>query len=240
MGQQVSRVFRSSVKRPMQRYNVEHRAAAALAKIEDPNSPAVRAPMYESDKIQLENLRQSNPELAETEARRDDDLHKRLRDVYVKSEDPVEFAKPEADPNRPLPEDRTQYAENFVPGMMRRDKRKAARGKVTLDDAVKFLTDHSIKPDVHTADHIADTYRLNPEKTANALKYFKVYKVHIPEDEVEKERLHGPQQLGKDWIEGRIEDRKTMMEYQLEREEKRKNLEQKKKERDDQKFLGGS
>ncbi len=32
------------------RYNVEHRAAKVISKIEDPAAPAMRAPMYKSDK----------------------------------------------------------------------------------------------------------------------------------------------------------------------------------------------
>ncbi len=32
------------------RYNVEHRAAKVISKIEDPSAPAMRAPMYKSDK----------------------------------------------------------------------------------------------------------------------------------------------------------------------------------------------
>ena len=32
------------------RYNVEHRAAKEISRIEDPAGPAMRAPMFQSDK----------------------------------------------------------------------------------------------------------------------------------------------------------------------------------------------
>lgn len=239
MGQQVSRVFGFAVKRPLQRYNVEHRAAAEIARIEDPKGPAMRAPMFDSDKQLLEQLRHSNPELAKANVRKDQDLHTRLRDVYITSEDPDETPKPADNPSRPLPEDRSQYAENFVPGMMRVDKRKAVRGRVTIDQAVKFITDHNQNPNEHSAEHIANTYRLNPETTANSLKYFRLFNVYIPE--VKEEALpKGPDQLGKDWVEGVIEKKEALMDYHLEKEERLKKLKEQQKERDKQKLLGGS
>ena len=38
------------------RYNVEHRAAKVISKIEDPTAPAMRAPMYKSDRDLLGNV----------------------------------------------------------------------------------------------------------------------------------------------------------------------------------------
>ena len=49
MGNAVSRVYGTIVKRPLQRYNVEHRAEKLITKFEDPKAAPQRAPMYEAD-----------------------------------------------------------------------------------------------------------------------------------------------------------------------------------------------
>jgi len=240
MGQPLSRVYGFIVKRPLQRYNVEHRAAKEISRIEDPAGPALRAPMYESDKDLLEKIRQSNPSLADANLRKDGDLYNRLQDVYVTSEDPAghEPPKPRDNPDRPFPQDRTNYSENFIPGLMRVDKnRSVPRGKVSLDDAVQFLSDHRSKPEVHTPQHIADTFRLNPETTANALKYFQVFQVFEPKKKFDKD--YDALELGKDWVEGKKEEYKSVMDYKLERDQKRKELEQKEEQKRKQELLEG-
>jgi len=205
---------------------VEHRAAKVISKIEDPNAPASRAPMYQSDKELLEKLRQTNPQLAEANFRKDSDLHSRLNEVYVTSKDPESTPPPADNPNRPLPTDRSQYSEDFIPGMMRVDRSKTTpRGKVSLENAIQFLTDHSTKPDIHTSQHISDTYRINPETTAHALKYFRVFNVYVPEKKFDKE--YDALALGKDWVESKKEEYHSVLEYQKEREDKLKLLKEK-------------
>jgi len=226
MGQKVSRVYGSLVKRPLQRYNVEHRAAKVISKIEDPAAPASRAPMYDSDKELLDKIRRTNPQLAEANFRKDSDLHSRLTEVYVTSQDPENQPKPAENPDRPLPADRSQYSEDFIPGMMRVDRSKSApRGKVSLENAIQFLTDHSTKPEIHTAQHISDTFRINPETTANALKYFRVFKVYVPEKKFDKE--YDALALGKDWVDGKKEEYQSMLQYNQEREDKLKRMKEK-------------
>lgn len=225
MGQKISRIYGTVVTRPLQRYNVEHRAAKEISRIEDPVGPALRAPMYSSDRELLEQIRESNPLLSEATHRKHDDLHARLRDVYVTSEQPE--ATPLVNPARPLPLDRANYNENFIPGMMRIDRsRIVTRGKVTIEQAVQFLTDHSAKPDVHTAATISDTYRLNPETTASALKYFKVFKVFVPEIKEEVKQFD-PRQAGKDWVDEKKENLETVFKFQQERTARVKLLKEK-------------
>lgn len=228
MGQQVSRVYGSLVKRPIQRYNVEHRAQKVISKIENPNAPAMRAPMYQTDRQILDQIRQSNPDLGKDIKRRDDVLHTHLRDVYVTSKDPPGIDPPEQSrrqihPDRPLPTSRDGNPEAFIPGMLRIDNRKKApRGKVTLEQAMTLLTDHAIKPEVNTAQSLADTYRLNPETVEHALKHFKLFKVHIPA-ETEKPKFD-PLAAGKDWVVDTKDDIKESYKLLEERREHRLKL----------------
>jgi len=243
MGQQLSRVYGSLVKRSMQRYNVEHRAAKVITKIEDPNAPAMRAPMFPSDKQLIDDLRKSHPELADASSRKDRELHSRLRDVYVTSADPAAAADEghepirKADPNRPLPLDRTQYMDNFVPGMLRVNKsKKAPRGKVSIDDAITFITEHSLKPETVTSTTISEQYRLNPETTANTLKYFGVFNAYFPPEKEYKKEFDALE-AGKDWVDGKSEKMNTLLDYHKEREERRKFLKEKDERRRKQQAL---
>jgi len=223
MGQKLSRVYGSLVKRPLQRYNVEHRAEKVLSKIENPEAPPQRAPMYQSDKDLLDNIRNSNPALAEATHKKDGELFTRLRDVYVTSTEREEALPP--NPERPLPLDRAAYSEDFVPGLNRQDKSRAIpRGKVTLDQAVQFISDHNLKPAVHTAETISDSFRINPAITANTLKYFKIFKAMTPEKKNYVE--FDPLTAGKDWV----EDTKEHVDYfklKRERDAKIKMLKEK-------------
>ena len=83
MGNAVSRVYGTIVKRPLQRYNVEHRAEKLITKFEDPKAAPQRAPMYEAD-----------AKLRDEVIKTEDGVHKvgtdlldRLKQVYVDSED---------------------------------------------------------------------------------------------------------------------------------------------------------
>jgi hypothetical protein len=238
MGQQVSRVYGTLIKRPFQRYNVEHRAAKEITRIQDPAAPALRAPMFQSDKDLLENIRKTNPTLAGSTHRKDSELHTMLHDVYVKSEDQHLNAPPPASVERPLPLDRTRYQENFVPGMMRVDKsKKTTRGRVTLDEVVQMFTDHTAKPEVHTASVLAESYRLNATTTANALKYFKMFKVHTPVEKITKP--FDALEAGKDWVDAVQEQRTSVLQYQEERQERIKMLKEKEANKKKQPLLEG-
>lgn len=242
MGQQISRVYGALVKRPLQRYNVDHRAANVIAKIEDPKAPAMRAPMYESDKGLLDKIRESNPTLAESTLRKDNELHSRLRDVFVTSNDPEiqQVSKETAEnPSRTLPSDRSQYSYEFIPASMRMDRnRKIPRGKATIEQVVSFLSDHAGKPDVHSVEAISNLYRLNPTATANTLKYVKIFKAHVPEEKVKKE--FDPLQAGKDWVEDVKDEQSKLFLYNQERDKRLKLLkaqEDKKKSQQQQELL---
>jgi len=238
MGQQISRVYGYVIKRPIQRFNIENRAFKVLDKIEDPKEKAMRAPMFQSDKEILEQVRKTTPNLETEVQRKDSDLDDRLKDVYVQSYDPPgseHFKGPMEDKrkenaDRPKPADRSVHSEDFVPGLLRMDKSGKLRGKVNIDEAVELLTAHAAKPDVNTVESLADQYRLNADTLADVVKHFKVFKVFTPPPEVEKKRFD-PLQAGKDWVESEKESLESNLELLEKRKNYKKELELKDKER---------
>jgi hypothetical protein len=78
MGQALGKVRGALVTRPLQRYNIEARAEAVFEK--DQATPR-RAPQFKSDRDLLEEIRRTNPAIAEAAARKDDVLHGRLKEV---------------------------------------------------------------------------------------------------------------------------------------------------------------
>jgi len=200
MGNKVSRVYGSLVRRPLQRFNAEHRAEKKITEFSDPSASAVRAPMYKADAELLEKLREFKPELAESQVKKDPELHSRLRDVYVTSEgeDP---RQPER-PDRPLPRDVQPYSQDFIPAQLRLDpKRKLTRGKVSLEQAVDFITKHSETKKEFGSKEIADQYRINPETVENTLRYCFTFSLMETETRSSEIVKPDPLQAGEDWQE---------------------------------------
>ena len=79
MGGAVSRVYGSLVRRPLQRYNVDHRAEKLITKFEDPKAAPQRAPMYETDARVMEEVRNTEEGVHKVQA----ELLDRLKQVYV-------------------------------------------------------------------------------------------------------------------------------------------------------------
>jgi len=207
LGNSVSRVYGAVVKRPLQRYNVEHRAEKVINKIQDPDAPAMRSPMYQSDAALLDEIRKTNPGMAESAVRRDGSLHQRLKSVYVESTDPVlEESSSHPIHAKNLPKDTAQYSYDFVPAQLRLDtdqqaRRTLPRGKVTIGQAVDFLT--RFKETRGTFDHgaIADQYRLNPETTKHAVDYFTIFNITETKTRESESTPPDPLVAGKDWVE---------------------------------------
>jgi len=203
MGAQVSRVYGFMVRRPLQRYNVEHRAEKMVKKFEDPTAVPYRAPMYKSDADVLEAVRRDNPEVLQSVAVKDDPLHDRLKSVYVSSADPAPDPRSGEAPDRPLPKDVRQHYQDFIPAQMRVERegvsRNLPRGKVSLNQAVDFLTKHSESRGVIGSEQISQEFRLNKEVVDNTLKYFTIFSMMIPETRESESDVPDPLQAGPDW-----------------------------------------
>jgi len=214
MGQKVSRVWGTLVTRPLQRYNVVHRAEKVIRKTEDPKGIPIRAPMFKQDADFLENMRATQPKVAEAAHKKDIDHHSRLRDVFVTSKDPnyadeyiepvEEFVETKENPNRPFPLDRKQHYADFVPALMRVDEKLPARGKLTLNMAVDILGKRKAEGRAFSSKVISEEYKLNPEMALNLIQYYSVYSMHEPK-ESKFNQPHDPLEAGKDWVEAKVD-----------------------------------
>ena len=79
--------------------------------------------VQQSDAELLEELRKTNPEMAESAVKKDSELYARLKDVYVESTDPelenVDSSLKREKPGKPFPKDTSQYSYDFVPAQIR-------------------------------------------------------------------------------------------------------------------------
>ncbi len=73
------------VTRPMQRYNIESRAEKVLERDAAVPRPA---PKFQSDRELLQEIRRMNPAVAEAAAKKDADLHSRLKEVRATANRP--------------------------------------------------------------------------------------------------------------------------------------------------------
>jgi len=226
MGAQVSRIYGSVVRRPLQRYNVEHRAEKMVKKFEDPAAAPHRAPMYKSDAEVLKAVRRDNPELLQEVATKDDPLHDRLKTVYVSSTDPAPDPRAEQSEDKPLPRDVRQHYQDFLPAQMRVERegvsRTLPRGKVSLGQAVEFITKHAETEGSFGAEQISKDYRLNQEVVANTIKYYSIFSMMVPETRESETDKPDPLQAGPDWQ--LVSKSKMPMELEEEREEKKREI----------------
>jgi len=238
MGSQVSRVYGFMVRRPLQRYNVEHRAEKMVKKFEDPAAAPHRAPMYKSDAEVLEAVRRDNPELLQEVAMKDDPLHDRLKTVYVSSTDPDPDSSPSVEKvDKPLPRDVRQHYQDFIPAQMRVERegvsRTLPRGKVSLNQAVDFISKHAESQGSFGAEQISQDYRLNQEVVANTIKYYTIFNMIVPETRESETVKPDPLQAGPDWQ--LVSDSKMPFELETERDaEKRETARIQKKRAEDE------
>jgi len=209
MGNSASRVYGFLVRRPLQRYNVDSRAEKVVKKIEDPSAPAMRAPMYQSDAELLEELRKTNPGMAESAVKKDSELYARLKDVYVESTDPelqnVDSSLKREKPGKPFPRDTSQYSYDFVPAQIRQDmpdrgQRIVAKGKVTLQQAVDILAKHKETGGEFGQEAIVNQYGLNAAATAGALRHFFIFGMFETNTRKNESVTPDPLVSGKDWV----------------------------------------
>lgn len=83
-------------------------------------------------------------------------------------------------PERPLPLNK-KYVSDFEFGFKETEVTKVAPGKCTLRQAIQFLTDNQLKPEVWTAEKIAAELNLKLDNVESILEHFRMFQVHIPE-----------------------------------------------------------
>jgi len=229
MGNAVSRVYGTLVKRPLQRYNVEHRAEKLIDKFQDPAAAPQRAPMYDSDSLLRDAIKKSEENVHKVGP----ELLDRLKVVYVDSKDnnPDQPRAPE-NPERPLPKDVTQHYQDFVPAQMRMERqglsRKVQRGKITLNQTVDLLGDFHQSKGAFGPEKISDKFKINKDVATNMVKYYELFS--MMETTTREEEYHPPDPLsaGADWVdvtktvEGKMLDESTLARDEARNRHKRR------------------
>lgn len=180
--------------RPIKSFNIENRAHRVISK-EKPTP----APRYPDNIEDLKRTLEAEPDIDEKLDKKNEELDKRLKDVYVTS-----FGRPEDDitreiksdnkSKRPLPQDR-KMPEEYDFGFKEPDK--VTYGRTTLRDAINFISAHQTNPSEITAAKIALEYKLKEEDVESVLKYFKTYEVYLPETKTSPAVFAGPAQMRK-------------------------------------------
>jgi len=90
-------------------------------------------------------------------------------------------------PDKPLPLNR-KPVEDFEMGHQEPDPNKVSRGKCTLRQAIKFISDHQTTPNEWTAERISNEYKLKRENVDDILANFRMFAVEIPKAKEMKSR----------------------------------------------------
>ncbi|CAH0553983.1 unnamed protein product [Brassicogethes aeneus] len=174
----------SVVKNPFKNFNVESRAHKVISQ-----AKPKPAPKYKADEATLDKLIKEYPEVYEESQKKNPELNKYLKNVYVTSQN--ENPKVPENPNRPLPANRSAvdiYEFGF------QDPENVPLGKISLRNALQFITNHQADPIAATSQSIAKEHSIPEETVKNVLNYFKVYEVYVPVNRTAKAKFAGPSQ----------------------------------------------
>ncbi|XP_030752661.1 protein NDUFAF4 homolog [Sitophilus oryzae] len=173
----------SSIKHPFRNFNLEDRAHKIIGQ-----SKPIPAPRHAKDEIDIQRLKEDYSEAFEESLKKNEQLDKHLKDVYVVSNDRVHDWKIKENPDRPLPKDRTQSGP-FLFG--HKDPDRVPIGKVILKDALTFISQHQNDPKTHSPSKIAEDYKLSKETVENVLKYYRIFEIYLP-DKKTNAKFAGP------------------------------------------------
>ncbi|XP_037052090.1 protein NDUFAF4 homolog isoform X2 [Bradysia coprophila] len=167
--------------RKARRFNADNRAHRFLDK-----EKLEAAPKFESNIRDYQRVLEEKPDFAQLESKKNSVLDERLKQVYVTSTDPVVASSSDDQTNKPLPLDR-KAVQDFEFGYL--EPEQAMRGRVTLRQALTFISKHSAEPETWTIEKISDEYKLKPSVVGSILKHFQTFEVYIPENKEEDKVL---------------------------------------------------
>lgn len=205
MGQYASKIKGHYVTRNLQRFNIESRTEKLL-KSEKLNV----APKYPADEKLRQDILRDMPEEIEKELHsKSSELHNRLKDVYVTSQDPaketgfdpdINRRRPE-NPDRPLPKSRT--SKGMDRSAFARDMSKHKKGKLSLEKLQEMIATHKADLEKNTPKLLAQHYKLDLAVTESILEHFRVYG-HVkikPISAKERKDMEDPYRAQPDWVE---------------------------------------
>uniref|UniRef100_A0A6P7H7Q0 Protein NDUFAF4 homolog n=1 Tax=Diabrotica virgifera virgifera TaxID=50390 RepID=A0A6P7H7Q0_DIAVI len=166
----------SSLKNPLKNFNVESRAHKVISQ-----PKPIPAPRHKREQDQYDRMLQEYPKEFEESLKKNEELDKNLKSVFVTSQDQNINIKQEANPNRPLPTDRSQVEPSLY-GIKEPEPNKVPIGKVTLGNVLEFISKYQGDPKNYNAKVIADKFTLQEQTVRNILKYFRVFEVYLPQE----------------------------------------------------------
>ncbi|XP_066149730.1 protein NDUFAF4 homolog [Euwallacea fornicatus] len=180
----------SKIKHPFRDFNLESRTHKLIGQTNKRPSPR-----YEKDDKDVERIKKEFPEVFEASLKKDIVLESHLKDVYVTSYDaPIEKLT-NKNPNRPLPQDKSQ-PEEFVFGHKEPESTNIPPGKTTLRNVLQFMSNHQSEPLKYTAKSIAMQHNLDEELVKQILKYYRVFEIYLPVEKTNtKATFAGPSKV---------------------------------------------
>ncbi|XP_062428710.1 NADH dehydrogenase [ubiquinone] 1 alpha subcomplex assembly factor 4 [Rhea pennata] len=154
MGARVTRVFRT--------FNVENRARREISK-EKPTA-APRHPTARLDALA------DHPEIQEEIYRKDERLLTLLKDVYVESRDPPVQVKDRGGEHLPCKQEEKRLTK--LGHLQALDVKKVPKGKISIVEALTLLNNHKLRPQIWTAEKIAEEYSLELKEVTSLLEFF--------------------------------------------------------------------
>ncbi|KAK9505125.1 hypothetical protein O3M35_009253 [Rhynocoris fuscipes] len=163
----------SVVNRQVNRFNVENRAHKILER-----DKPIPAPRHPSTVKHSEQVNSESSEVFKELMRKHEEMDNNLKRVYVKS-----HGAPNPDLRKPserarLPANRSTSEESEF-GY--EEPETVPAGRITLKQALQIITSHKEDMNKLSVSNISEKYKISEEDTANLLKYFASFKIHIPE-----------------------------------------------------------
>uniref|UniRef100_A0A1B6K3F5 Uncharacterized protein n=1 Tax=Homalodisca liturata TaxID=320908 RepID=A0A1B6K3F5_9HEMI len=187
MGQIITKIY-SMTAREVKMVNIERRAEKVISK--DKPTPA---PMYPSTIKELERLKEEQISTEHLD-KKDKQLDEYLKKVYVSTPDPAPKSERPVNPERPLPLSR-HTDEEVTYGYSESEEQHIPPGRVSLKQALQFISDSQSDPDKHTSTAIAAQYKLDINTTNDILEHFKMFNVHIQKKEKDPALMSKYEQL---------------------------------------------
>ncbi|XP_014677778.1 PREDICTED: protein NDUFAF4 homolog [Priapulus caudatus] len=166
----------STLERKARHFNVENRAMKVISKEKRPT--AKRPGSVDLDSAAAEHKAQVAAAVKEKDAR----LEGMLKGVYLTSTDAVPDAKPAEDAardvRRPLPTDRSPVEQ---PEWGYAEPKTVPPGRLTLRQAVAFLTAHQADPRPTTLARLAADRNLGIDAARHLVAHFRIFEVYVPD-----------------------------------------------------------
>ncbi|XP_060676875.1 NADH dehydrogenase [ubiquinone] 1 alpha subcomplex assembly factor 4 [Hemiscyllium ocellatum] len=167
--------------RAMRNFNLENRAHVEIGK-QKPSS----APRHPSSMALIEQQLSNHPETNEVH-NKNEELLSLLKDIYVDSKEIPAKKRATSETSKQLQEHRLLKS-NLDYELF--NITKVPKGKLSIVEALTILNNHKLKPDLWTADKIAEDYCLELKDVKGLLEFFKPFEIKVlPPKQINKELL---------------------------------------------------